>query len=405
MLRLFIFAVLVNLAVGKAPVKQLESKTRIPNEYIVAFEGNITDDAVVKHLKQVQTVLSHSNETRPTPKLLSEFNMQSFKGYAFRGPMSVVEKIQYMPEVEFIEANQVFKAVQADCIDQQGATWGLVRTVERDLFLDGIYTYDDNAAGEGVAAYVIDTGIYTQHNDFGGRATWGTDTVDDPSPETDENGHGTHVAGTIGGTTYGIAKKADLIAVKVLDRNGAGSTISVVNGVQWVENHHRGKQTSNAAGSVANMSLGGSFALAMNLAVVSAINSGVSFVVAAGNAYGADACDDSPASVEQAVTVGCSNDQDEFCVFSNAGQCVNILAPGEGITSAWINGPFSDNTISGTSMSSPHVAGVAAKYISSLTSTPTPRQVQNWLEDNATKEKITRVPTDTPNNLVFMECV
>ncbi|XP_077979916.1 uncharacterized protein LOC144435210 [Glandiceps talaboti] len=402
MLRIIAFGTLLSVVLGRAPVYHLESKSAIPNEYIVVFYSNTTSDVVGKHMKQVQSIILER-----AGKVLHEFGMRHFKGYGFRGPKSIIEKIRHLEEVEYIEANQIVKAIQNSCIDQQGAEWGLVRTTERDLDLDGIYSYDDNASGRDVVAYVLDTGIYLENNDFGGRATWGTDTVDTPSPMTDENGHGTHVAGTIGGTKYGIAKNVDLVAVKVLDRNGAGSTLGVIAGIVWVEDHHTRRMTSNAnaKGSVANMSLGGSYSLTMNAAVRSAINSGVPFIVAAGNGYGADSCGDSPASVTTAVTVGCSTNEDEFCIFSNAGECVDLLAPGNGITSAWIGGPFADNTISGTSMSSPHVAGVAAKYISSLDSAPTPRQVQEWLGNNGTKDKITLVPSGTANNLLFMECI
>ncbi|XP_006816757.1 uncharacterized protein LOC100367213 [Saccoglossus kowalevskii] len=387
---------------GKAPVYQLDSKTLIADEYIVVFQSNTSVEAVVKHFKNVNSLISNQNTSF---KILREFKMSHFMGYSFQGSLSTVKRLQEMPEIEFIEANQIMRASQ-NCIDQRNAEWGLVRTTERALRLDGIYSYARDATGDGVDAYVIDTGIYLEHTDFQGRATWGIDTIDVPSPETDENGHGTHVAGTIGGAMYGIAKDVNLIAVKVLNRDGAGSTDAIIDGVRWVEDNHLTKKTksTNAKGSVANMSLGGGFSVAMNRAVESAISSGITFIAAAGNDYGTDACLVSPASVDKVITVGCTTNTDQFCVFSNAGTCVNILAPGEGITSCGIDGPFADITLSGTSMSSPHVAGVAAKYISSLKSTPTPAEVKKWLDMNATKDKITEIPADTPNKLLFMDC-
>ncbi|XP_006816756.1 uncharacterized protein LOC100366912 [Saccoglossus kowalevskii] len=267
------------------------------------------------------------------------------------------------------------------------------------------YFYPANSVGDNVDVYVFDTGIYLQHKDLGGRAKWGTDTIDSPSPLTDQHGHGTHAAGTIGGAIFGIAKMANLIAVKVLNRRGKGSTKSIIKGAVWVEDQHLKKMSkiTRANGSVANMSIGVRRSHSVNRAVESLIGSGVTTVVAAGNEFD-DACKLSPASVKTAITVGCTTSSDRFCVYSNVGKCVNILAPGQGIASCGIRGPVSVTTKSGTSFSVAHVTGVVAKYISSLNSLPTPAEVKKWIEKNATKNMIAKVPKGTPNKLVFMEC-
>jgi len=268
-----------------------------------------------------------------------------------------------MPEVHYIEADQVVHAFQACAKQSATPSWGLDRVAERDLFLDGVYEYG-TTAGKNVDAYIIDTGIYVAHADFGGRATWGTNTID--STNSDCNGHGTHVAGTVGGTTFGVAKLANLIAVKVLDCGGSGSYAAVIAGINWAAAQH---QKSGKTTSVANMSLGGGKSTAVNQAVAAAVVAGVVMVVAAGNSN-TDACNTSPASEPTAVTVGSTDtgiDTDNSQVdirsyFSNYGTCVHVFAPGSDITSAWIP-PATQNTISGTSMASPHVCGLAALLV------------------------------------------
>ncbi|AQA14631.1 MULTISPECIES: S8 family peptidase [Streptomyces] len=269
-------------------------------------------------------------------------------------------------------------------------SWGLDRIDQEDTEGDKAYNYPDSA-GEGVTAYVIDTGVRTSHKDFEDRATSGFDAVDNDDDADDGNGHGTHVAGTIAGAEHGVAKKAKIVAVRVLDDQGSGTTEQVVAGIDWVTENHEGP-------SVANMSLGGTPDEALDAAVQKAIDSGVTFGVAAGN-ESADASGSSPARVEDAITVASSTDQDEQSDFSNYGSVVDIYAPGSDITSDWNTGDDATNTISGTSMATPHVVGAAAVYLSGHQDAK-PADVSKALTDGATADKISNPGEDTPNKLL-----
>ncbi|AJZ83140.1 MULTISPECIES: S8 family peptidase [Streptomyces] len=269
-------------------------------------------------------------------------------------------------------------------------SWGLDRIDQEDTEGDKAYNYPDSA-GEGVTAYVIDTGVRTSHKDFDGRATSGFDAVDNDDSADDGNGHGTHVAGTIAGAEHGVAKKAKVVAVRVLDDQGSGTTEQVVAGIDWVTENHEGP-------SVANMSLGGTPDEALDAAVQKAIDSGVTFAVAAGN-ESSDASGSSPARVKDAITVASSTDQDEQSDFSNYGDVVDIYAPGSDITSDWNTGDDATNTISGTSMATPHVVGAAAVYLSGHQDAK-PADVAKALTDGATADKISNPGDGTPNKLL-----
>ncbi|MER5460962.1 MULTISPECIES: S8 family peptidase [unclassified Streptomyces] len=269
-------------------------------------------------------------------------------------------------------------------------SWGLDRIDQADTAGDKKYTYPDSA-GEGVTAYVVDTGVRITHKDFGGRATHGFDAVDNDDSADDGNGHGTHVAGTIAGATYGVAKKAKIVAVRVLDDNGSGTTEQVVAGIDWVTKNHKGP-------SVANMSLGGGVDEALDEAVRKAIASGVTFAVAAGN-ESTDASQGSPARVKEAITVASSTKEDKQSEFSNFGGSVDIYAPGSDITSAWNDSDEGTKTISGTSMATPHVVGAAAVYLGGHQDA-TPEQVAKALTDGATPDKISNPSAGTPNKLL-----
>ena len=306
-------------------------------------------------------------------------------GYSAKMTPAQARRLAADPSVAYVEQDRVMTTQGT----QTGATWGLDRIDQRNLPLNSTYTYPNTASN--VRAYIIDTGIRTTHSDFGGRATWGTNTVD--TNNTDCNGHGTHVAGTVGGTKYGVAKSVRLVAVKVLNCSGSGTTAGVISGVNWV--------TSNAVKpAVANMSLGGGASTTLDNAVANSINSGITYALAAGNSS-ANACNSSPARVASAITVGATTSTDARASYSNYGSCVDIFAPGSSITSAWRTSDTATNSISGTSMASPHVAGAAALVLSANTSY-TPAQVASYLTSNATTGKVTSPGSGSPNRLLFV---
>jgi subtilisin family serine protease len=279
---------------------------------------------------------------------------------------------------------------------QSNATWGLDRIDQRKLPLNGTYRYSNT--GSGVTAYVIDTGIRITHVEFGGRARSGWDFSDDDPDASDCHGHGTHVAGTIGGSTYGVAKDVSLVAVRVLSCSGSGSWSDIIAGIDWVTADHEAGEPA-----VANMSLGGSGNSAVDLAVRNSIADGVVYAVAAGNSN-ANACQFSPARVTEAMTVGASTSADAKASFSNWGSCMDWFAPGQDIMSAWRTSDTATATISGTSMASPHTAGVAALFLESLPGA-SPSAVQDALESAGTSQRITglnrRLNPGTANLLLF----
>ncbi|MFI2345625.1 S8 family peptidase [Streptomyces sp. NPDC019443] len=291
------------------------------------------------------------------------------------------------PAVDKVVQNKKFSI---NATQDNPPSWGLDRIDQADTAGDKKYTYPDSA-GEGVTAYVIDTGVRISHKDFEGRAAHGFDAVDNDDSADDGNGHGTHVAGTIAGAAHGVAKKAKVVAVRVLDDNGSGTTEQVVAGIDWVTKNHQGP-------SVANMSLGGGADEALDEAVRKAIASGVTFAVAAGN-ESTDASQGSPARVKEAITVASSTKDDAQSEFSNFGQIVDIYAPGSDITSAWNDSDEGTKTISGTSMATPHVVGAAAVYLGAHQDA-TPEQVATALTDGATADKITNPSEGTPNKLL-----
>ncbi len=285
--------------------------------------------------------------------------------------------------VAYVEPDRVVTASTTQTVD----TWGLDRIDQRNRPLSGTYTY--TGSGAGVTAYVIDTGITFGHPDFGGRASLAYDALGGNG--TDCNGHGTHVAGTIGGAKYGVAKSVTLKAVRVLNCSGSGSTSGIITALNWLASNH-------AAKSVANMSLGGGRSTALNSAATNLINSGVYLAVAAGN-ESQNACNVSPASTAAAYTTAASDSSDRRASFSNYGSCVDGYAPGVSIKSDWLSN--GTNTISGTSMATPHVTGVAALYKGATSGNASAATVTSWINTNATANVITSTPTRTPNRLLF----
>ena len=311
----------------------------------------------------------------------------SIRGFSGKLSPAALDALRRDPRIAYIEQDQMARIVTT----QANPTWGLDRVDQRARPLDNAYAY--NQTGAGVDAYIIDTGIHITHTDFGGRAVAGFDAITSGGTADDGNGHGTHVAGTVGGTTYGLAKNVRLIAVRVLDNSGSGSYSAVIAGVDWVTADH----TTRPA--VANMSLGGPTSTALDDAVRRSIADGVTYCIAAGNS-GANASTQSPARVAEAITVGATSSTDAFASFSNYGTIVDINAPGVNITSDWGTSDTATNTISGTSMASPHAAGAAALYLEA-NPTALPASVAAALVANATADVITSLPSGTVNKLLY----
>jgi subtilisin family serine protease len=315
----------------------------------------------------------------------------AMNGFAVTLPSAAADRLTKIPGVVDVEADQ---PVQVSAT-QGSATWGLDRTDQRALPLSSSYSYE--ATGTGVTAYIIDTGIEFTHSEFSGRAVKGFDAFPGGSGD-DCNGHGTHVAGTVGGATYGVAKGVSLVAVRVLDCAGSGTTAGVIAGVDWVTADHKA-----GAPAVANMSLGGGVSTALDNAVSRSIADGVTYAVAAGNGNSVgtpqDACKSSPARVAAALTVGATDDRDAPASFSNYGKCLDLFAPGVGITSAWHTGTTATNTISGTSMATPHVAGVAALYLQTNKGA-SPSTVTTAVKALTTKDAV-RTTRTANNDLLF----
>lgn len=380
-----------------APLLSSSSSKIIEGEYIVVFKREASTDQVGLHKKIVSTMLSNASTITHHYEIGSEF-----RGYAAKMTHEEMTKIRALPHVKYVEKNKVVEISEEQasvCMYQKQAPWGLVRTTWSS-WPPTSYDYHFGSDGEGVQVYVIDSGIEVTHPDFQGRASWGIDLVQSPSarPYTDENGHGTHVTGTIIGLTYGVAKKATAIAVRVFDATGKGSSILTLYAINWVVNNF-----NSAKPTIINMSLGGGASTSEDDAVRAAIYRGIHFAVAAGN-DAADACSQSPARVYEAVTVGASDINDNLASFSNYGQCVDIIGPGEYIESDYIGG--TTKTLSGTSMATPHVAGVMAKILSKNPNY-TPAQLKQYLLATATSDKVyglTGSKWQTPNKLLYHHC-
>ncbi|MEU7071720.1 S8 family peptidase [Streptomyces narbonensis] len=312
----------------------------------------------------------------------------ALNGYTATLGATEARRLAADPAVASVEQNQVFRADAT----QTDAPWGLDRIDQANLPLNGTYTYPDSA-GAGVTAYVIDTGVRVSHAQFGGRAVNGYDAVDGDTVAQDGNGHGTHVATTIAGSTYGVAKAAKIVAVRVLDNAGSGTTAGVIAGIDWVTSHH-----TAGAPAVANLSLGGGASTALDNAVKNSIADGVTYAVAAGNS-GVNASSSSPARVAAALTVGATSNTDAKASWSNYGSVLDLFAPGVSITAGWHTSDTATNTISGTSMAAPHVAGAAAVYLAGHTSA-TPAQVATALVNGSTPSKVTSPGSGSPNRLL-----
>jgi subtilisin family serine protease len=351
--------------------------TAVNGEYIVVFKDTAVGATGVDTAARRLTA-RHGGAVRGTWK-------DAVRGFEIATSEKAARRLAADPTVDYVEQNHIF-SIDAT---QTPATWGLDRIDQANLPLNNSYTYPTTAAN--VHAYIIDTGIRRTHAQFTGRVGNGFDAVTAGGSANDCNGHGTHVAGTVGGTTYGVAKQVTLHPVRVLSCSGSGSTAGVVNGINWVT-------ANRIRPAVANMSLGGGTSSALDAAVNNSINAGVTYAIAAGNSN-ANACNFSPARVPAAITVGATTRTDARSSFSNIGTCVDIFAPGSSITSAWNTSNTATNTISGTSMATPHVTGAAALVLSA-NPTFTPAQVRARLVTNATSGALTGVGSGSPNRLL-----
>lgn len=425
---------------GAAPILSSTNAETIPDAYIIKFKKHVSGSSASDHHSWVQEIHSSREQERvELRKKRSQFPIvddvfnglkhtykvgEHFMGYSGHFDESVIEQIRRHPDVEAIERDSIVHTMsyveekKEDCSPEteKMAPWGLARVSHRKPLSFGTfnkYLFADEG-GEGVDVYVIDTGTNTEHVDFEGRAHWGK-TIPANDEDVDGNGHGTHCSGTIGGKKYGVAKKANIYAVKVLKSNGSGTMSDVIAGVDFAAKSHleqvkkaKDGKRKGFKGSAANMSLGGGKTSLLDQAVNAAVAAGIHFAVAAGN-DNADACNYSPAAADKAVTVGASAIDDSRAYFSNWGKCTDIFAPGLSIQSTWIGSNTAINTISGTSMASPHIAGLLAYYLSLQPASDseyslaeiTPEKLKANLLSIATVGTLTDIPKDTPNLLAW----
>lgn len=399
----------------------------IPNRYIIVFKNKIANAAVTEHMTMVDSINAESirlyDDSFFTPTQYNDIETRGIgiqhkfdigdlmKGYVGYFTKETIDYISKSPLIDFIEYDSVVRADNYQV--QKKVPWGLARISQRErlpILGKRFYNYDDQA-GKDTVTYVVDTGIYVEHEDFEGRASWGKTIVENDNDE-DLNGHGTHCAGTIASKHYGVAKKAEVIAVKVLRSDGSGSMSDVIRGVEYTVESYKEllKSRKNFKGAAGNMSLGAWKSYALNKAMDAAVAAGVNYAVAAGNESD-DACNSSPASAWRPFTVGASTLSEDVAFFSNYGRCVDIFAPGVNIMSTYIGAHNASYSLSGTSMASPHVAGVIA-YMLSLqpesksqfynpNTIVSPEQLKKKLINFATNGTLGQLPAETPNKLIF----
>jgi subtilisin family serine protease len=390
---LFILVALLAVSYAKRPLAHMymaydQSKV-IEDSWLVVFYPNTSVELRENHMQKLASIVADKESIGNTWNINN-----AFLGYHGVFTNKTIYQIRSDPIVQHVEQDAVVSIAQGQCTVQQNAVWNLVRLVsDRPITTNGPYGYN-SAAGSGTTIYIIDTGILLTHVDFGGRATFGANFID--TNNADCNGHGTHVAGTTAGTTYGVAKQAALVAVKVLNCAGSGTLQGVTNGINWVG-------TQGAARKVVNLSLGGGFSASQNQAI-NALAQNSFVAVAAGNSN-TDLANTSPASAAcnggPTWAVGATANTDARATFSNYGSCLNVYAPGQAITSDWIGSNTAINTISGTSMASPLVAGAGSllwSYNQQLSAT----QLRSQLADQYLHGQVSNNPGTTPNNFIHL---
>ncbi|MGK7668311.1 S8 family peptidase [Acinetobacter baumannii] len=356
-----------------------QAKGIIKNQYIVIlnkdagpskdFAQNIAKQHAGKVLQSYDTVL---------------------KGFAIYLPdtagTAFIEAMKKNPQVLSVESDTI---VNIDATTQSNPDWGIDRIDQKALPLNSTYSYLQT--GSGTTAYIVDTGILSSHQEFSGRVLSGYTAISDGNGTTDCNGHGTHVAGTVGGTTYGVAKSVNLVPIRILGCDGSGASSNVISGLDWILKN--GKKPA-----VVNMSLGGATSSSLDSAVENLFNNGYVMVVAAGNSN-TDACSSSPARVSKAITVAATDNTDTRASYSNYGSCVDIFAPGSQINSSWIGSNTATKILNGTSMATPHVAGVVAEMLQS-TPTASPQTISTNLLNQASSN-VVKNPSGSPNRLLY----
>ncbi|KAF5712461.1 putative endopeptidase K [Fusarium globosum] len=365
----FLLAELVGLTLAQLKVQNanVEPQLVVPNSYIIKYKSKASSISKKKH----EEVIHKKSKSKGKEGIVDNIDLDGFKGYVAEIPSSELQEVIDSDLVDYIEQDTIVNvsavaAPSSGLITKRGLTsqasapWGLARIsqIYSEKGVDARYNYD-STAGSGSTVYILDSGIRTTHKEFGGRALWGTNFVSS-SPDTDEFGHGTHVAGTVGGKTYGVAKGCRMYAVKVIDKDGLSSMSTILQGLQWAVNHAKSRGITKK--SIINASLGGPYTKIGNDAVKAATDLGITIVVAAGN-DGTDAANYSPASAPSAITVGAIDSTSYRTLWSNYGQVVDIFAPGSDILSAGHMSDSSSLYMSGTSMAAPHVAGLAAYFM------------------------------------------